>query len=329
MLFDTALLIVGLALLLGGGDTLVRGAAALARQFGVSSLVVGLTVVAFGTSAPELAVNMLAAFRDAGGISFGNVIGSNIFNISVIIGCSALLRPLTVQLVVVTREIPMMLLTSLAVLLMALDRPLDGTVSSFSRSNGLLLLLLFAVFVYYTVSAVCKQRQQNADSAGLGQLPTMQAQRSRASAAMLTLAGLVGVILGGQLTVTGGANLAEHFAVSQTVIGLTIVAAGTSLPELATSVLAARRGESDIAVGNIVGSNIFNLLFILGLSAATSPISVPTGGLIDLVVMTGLSIVLLPLAISDRGRIVRAEGVALLALYGLYVLWLAWRGMAH
>ncbi|MFH1743921.1 MAG: calcium/sodium antiporter [bacterium] len=318
MILDIVFLSVGLALLFGGGDALVRGAAALARHLGISALVVGLTVVAFGTSAPELAVNILAALQNKDQIAFGNIVGSNIANIALILGLSALIRPLTVDFVLIAREIPMMFLASVAALAMSLDRFLDKSPDTISRSDGSLLLLFFCIFLYYTVNDARKQRAAEHSLIELEQIPAVKEGRPLVWAGALTVLGLACVVLGGHLTVKGAVALAERLGVSQTIIGLTIVAVGTSLPELATSLMAARRGQSDIAIGNIIGSNIFNLLFILGISVTISPISVPPGGHIDLIVMTGLSVFLLPLAISDEGRIVRVEGAVLLGAYFVY-----------
>lgn len=325
MVVDLLLLVVGLGLLLGGGDALVRGAVALAERFGIPAVIVGLTVVAFGTSTPELVVNLVAAYRGTSEIGFGNVIGSNIANIGLLLGLTALYRPLTAHPSVVTREIPMMLLASLAALIMAEDVFLTGRDANlFNRDDGVLLLLLFGVFLYYTVADALRQRGEVA-----AEFEQAQAERARPRRGWLIVALLVGglaaLIVGGQFTVNAAVSLARGAGVPEVVIGLTIVAVGTSLPELATCVAAARRGESDVAVGNIVGSNIYNLLFIFGCTAAIAPIPLPDGGIVDLVVMLGFSLALLPIAMTHQKRITRLEGGVLLLLYAAYTVWLALR----
>jgi cation:H+ antiporter len=320
MPLDTLLLLAGLALLLGGGELLVRGAAALARSFGISPLVVGLTVVAFGTSAPELAVNLAAALRGEGGISFGNVVGSNIANVGLIVGLAALVRPLSVHVTVILREIPMMLLASTVVLVMSFQSRLEGAADVFRRSDGLILLLLFGVFLYYTTLDALRQRGSAAIAREVEDIAEEGLAAGRGRSLLLTGLGLVGLIAGGELTVRSAVAIALALGISKAVIGLTIIAVGTSLPELVTSVMAARRGQSDLAMGNVVGSNIFNLLLVLGLTATVRPIPVPEGGHVDLLMMTALAAALLPLSIRSR-RMPRWSGALLLASYALYLLW--------
>ena len=317
MLLDVLWLLSGLALLVGGAEMLVRGAVALARRFRVPPLVIGLTVVAFGTSTPELMVNLDSVWRDAPDVGFGNVIGSNIANIGLLLGITALMAPLAVHASVVIREIPMMVLVSLAALVMVVDGLLmGGEANRLDRGDGLLLLLLFALFLYYLVADMIKAREQNAAGE--------QGMMNVWVAAVLIAAGLAGLVLGAHLTVTGAVGLARSAGVPEVIIGLTLVAVGTSLPELATSLVAARQGQTDIAVGNIVGSNIFNLAFILGLTATIKPMPVPPGGLVDVCVMMGFAVLLLPMAMT-RQSISRAEGAVLLALYIGYISWLAIR----
>jgi cation:H+ antiporter len=318
---DLLLLVFALAALLGGGDALVRGASALARRLGVSSMVIGLTVVAFGTSAPELAVSVSAAAGGSNAIAFGNVVGSNIANVALILGLAALVTPLAVDSTIVTREIPMMILASAAVAAFALDEALDGAASGvIARSEGVGLLLFFSVFLYYTVAGNLFGRrgdpllEEARDEAPGGKLPLW-------GAAALVLGGLAGLSFGGHLLVESATAIARALGVGEVVIGITVVAVGTSLPELATSLLAARRGEADIAVGNVVGSNIFNALFVLGTAAVVRPVEVVAGGDLDLAVMGALAVVLLPMAISGGRRISRAEGGVLVAAYAGYVLW--------
>ncbi|MFP4146033.1 MAG: calcium/sodium antiporter [Phycisphaeraceae bacterium] len=320
MFLDFLLLALGLALLVGGAEALVRGASGLAARLGVAPLIVGLTVVAFGTSTPELVVSLQAAWQGQAEISFGNVVGSNVANVGLLLALTALVRPMTVHRSVVTREIPMMLLASLAALVLAADAWLSPAEAGLlARGDGLVLLLFFGVFLYYTTF----------DALGQAKLAREETQETPGAMAgwlmaLLIVGGLLGLTLGGQLTVSGASGVARAAGISELVIGLTLVAVGTSLPELATCLAAARRGDTDLAVGNVAGSNIFNLLFVLGLSSAALPAEVPDAGTADLLVMLGFSLTLLPLAWTQK-RISRTEGGALLVLYAGYVGWLAVR----
>ena len=313
---DLFMLASGLALLLLGGYVLVRGASGLASSFGVSPLVVGLTVVAFGTSAPELAVNASAALKGSGSLAFGNVVGSNLANLGLILGLSAVSKPLTIEGRIVVREIPMMLLATAAVVLLALNPELGASGGAIERADGALLLLLFCVFMYTAIGDVVRQRMsdpvvEQARLSAHGAEPRGQ----RVLNGLLVVLGLVGLTLGGELTVRAATALARAAGLTDAVIGLTVVAVGTSLPELATSLIAAHKGQVDIAVGNVVGSNIFNLLFVLGISSMLAPVEVPAGGFGDLAILLVLSALLLPLAATHRRRIVRWEGGVFLAAW--------------
>jgi cation:H+ antiporter len=319
VLIDVLLLILGLSLLTAGGEMLVRGASALARSLGVSPLVVGLTVVAFGTSAPELAVNVAAALNGQAGISFGNIMGSSIANIGLIVGAAALVRPLQIHQNVIVREIPMMLLASAATLVICMDRALGSGEDGFSQADGAVLLLFFAVFVYYTVQDALRQR-------GIASREEHPPSTSIPFDLLLVAIGLGGLVLGGQLTVSAAVDIARALGVSEVVIGLTVVAIGTSLPELVTALIATSKGQSDLAMGNVVGSNIFNLLFVLGITALIRPIAMPAGGGFDLLVMIALAVALLPLSFNPGRRIGRPAGVVLLLLYFAYIAWRTFGG---
>jgi cation:H+ antiporter len=321
MVLNILELIFGVVLLVVGGDTLVRGSASLARYLGVTPLVIGLTVVAFGTSAPELAVNLSAALTDRGDISFGNIIGSNLANMGLIIGLTALLTPIAIQRTIVRREIPFMLLATAAVVAMAGDSYIDRYEKSIiSRSDGISLLLLFGIFMYYTITDALSQRNGDVYLHDLEEIADGHTRRSPRLwvAALLTVGGLAGVIGGGYLTVEGASHIALAMGVSQTVVGLTVVAVGTSLPELTASLMAARRGHVDMAIGNVVGSNVFNVLFVLGTTAVVRPLDVPAGGYADLALVAVLSLALLPMARTDH-RISRFEGGGLLLTYVGYI----------
>ena len=323
MTTDLLILIGSLAVLLAGGEALVRGASALARRLGVSSMVIGLTVVAFGTSAPELAVSVTAAASGSGGIAFGNVVGSNIANVALILGLAALVRPLAVNSEIVSRELPMMILGSVALAVLALDGPLDGAASgAISRGDGLCLLLFFCVFLYYTVAGnLFGRRADPLLEEARDEVPAGGARAPLGRSLALVAGGLVGLSLGGYLLVESASAVARALGVPEVVIGATVVAVGTSLPELATSLLATRRGEADIAVANVVGSNVFNALFIMGTAAAVRPVALSPGGALDLAVMVALAVILLQMALTGGRRITRGEGACLLACYAGYVLW--------
>lgn len=322
MAIPLLLLIVGLALLLGGGDILVRGASVLAKSFGVSPLVIGLTVVAFGTSAPELSVNLMAAFQGNADISFGNIIGSNIANIGLILGISALIRPLAIQGKVVSREIPILILASVLALLTGMDAVLRQTVNVYDRTDGLVFLLIFCVFLYTTIGDLINAKPSEPFLKEVESFPGKRSFSKVFSNLLLFMGGLLLLVFGGRLAVIGAVGVAELLNVSKAVIGLTIIAVGTSLPELVTSGMATWKGQTDIAIGNVVGSNIFNLLFIAGISATVTPLPVPaSGGWQDLVMMVSLSLFLLPLCLTDRYMVVRWEGALLLLLYLGFSLW--------
>ena len=319
LLLDLVLLAAGLALLLFGGEWLVKGAAGLARTLGVSSLLIGLTVVSFGTSAPELAVNVDAAIREQTDLSFGNIIGSNIANIGLILAIGALIRPLEVVGTMVPREIPMMLLATMAVVIMGLDTLTKGAPGdAYDRGDGLLLLLLFCIFLYNAAKDALRQRRESF----VRRAEEDEAPEKRSTVVfhvVLTVVGAVALTAGAELTVTHAGKIAAQFGVPQVIVGLTIVAFGTSLPELVATVIAARRGESAIAVGNVVGSNIFNLLFVKGVTAVIADIRVPEGGYIDLAVMSALSAMMLWFSVGRVRRIVRLEGLVLLIFYFTYI----------
>tara|TARA_R110000796_G_scaffold127333_5_gene242606 strand:- start:18560 stop:19633 length:1074 start_codon:yes stop_codon:yes gene_type:complete len=312
-------LIAGLVLLVAGAEVLVRGAAKLAAQFGIPPLVIGLTVVAFGTSAPETAVSVQAAFNGSGDLAIGNVIGSNIANVLLILGLTALVAPLIVSRQLIRLDVPIMIGASLVTYALAWD-------GSLSRLDG---ALLFAAVVAYTLFLVISSRREKAAEAddefakefGLDEPAKPYAGLINAG---LVIAGLVLLVLGSNFLVEGAVELARALGLSELVIGLTVIAIGTSLPELATSILAAIRGERDIAVGNIVGSNIFNLLCVLGLASLVSPqaIAVSANALaFDFPVMIAVAVACLPIFFAGY-TINRWEGLLFIAYYIAYTLYL-------
>lgn len=310
---------VGLALLLAGADWLVRGASRLARHFGVSPLVTGLTIIAIGTSAPELAASLISAYQGLGDIALGNPVGSNIANIGLILGLTALLVPIRVAKTLNTRLIPFLLMVSIVVFL------LSRTGFAVSRSEGLILLVLITLFLVYTIRTA--RQRTGAETASESQEASEATTADSASSTvkgflpkniMLIIVGLIFLGGGAQLFIRGAVEFARVAGISEAVIGLTVVALGTSLPELAASVLAARKRLPSMAVGNIVGSNIFNILFIVGAPAALFPFAVsPSLVNISIPVMLGFTVLLMVFAFSKR-TVSRAEGGFLVMLMVLY-----------
>lgn len=316
-MFTVILLLAGFAIMAKGASLLVDGAVSVAKALRVSDLVIGLTVVAFGTSTPELLVNISASVKGHAQIAIGNVVGSNIFNILVILGISALIRPLVVREVTVWKEIPFCLLAAIAVAVTANDAWIDGApTSGLSRIDGLVLLMLFAVFCCYLFEAVKAGAREPTEDA--------TPRHALVKAIGLVVVGLIGLNLGAHWVVVGSIRLAELLGVSESLIGLTLVAAGTSLPELTTSVVAARNNNPDIAVGNVVGSNIFNVLFILGISAIIRPLPFDSRSNLDVAVMVGSTSLLFLVMFSGTKRrlLERWEGAAFLAAYLMYVVFL-------
>ena len=311
-LMTLLLLLAGLVLLTFGADVLVKGASSLAGSLGISPLIIGLTVVAFGTSAPEMSVSVSSAFKGSAEIAVGNVVGSNIFNVLFILGVSAIAASLVVQKQLVRFDIPIMIYASFIVLLMSID-------AQISRFDG---LLLFAGIIAYTVFLIKEARREGVlvVEGGDDIAPPQPLWKN----IILIVVGLVMLVVGSQWLVDGALEIAKYFGLSELVIGLTIVAAGTSLPELATSVMASLKGERDIAIGNIVGSNIFNIGAVLGLSSIVAPQGLSVTGTlltIDIPVMILVALVCLPVLLSNY-TITRTDGVAFLACYVVYVTYI-------
>ena len=316
------MLIAGLVLLVGGAELLVRGASRLAAAVGISPLVIGLTVVAFGTSSPELAVSLQSALTGDGQMAVGNVVGSNIFNILIIVGLAALITPLVVQQQLVRKDVPLMI--GLSFLLFGL-----GLTGRISRLQG---LLMFAGLIAYIVFSIWQSRKESAavkeeydKNYGDGQKP------HHIRNILFLVVGLVLLVVGSNWLVNSASEIARAFGISELVIGLTIVAVGTSMPELATSALAALRGESDIAVGNAVGSNIFNILGVLALTALISPDGIlisPDAMSLDIPFMVVVAIAALPIFFTGY-KISRWEGAIFLLYYGAYTLFLLLESARH
>ena len=313
-MIDILILLLGLGLILVGANALTDGASAVAKRFGISDLVIGLTIVAMGTSAPELVVSVTAALNDSAELALGNVVGSNIFNILAIVGCTAMVMPISVGKGLMSKELPLVILSSLVMWAVASDTLLDGEVANVvSRIDGILLLAFFAIFMRYTFSIA---KADSPDSEEIKPMPMWKA-------ALWIIGGLAGLIFGGRYFVDGASGIARSLGVSESVIGLTLVAAGTSLPELATSVVAALKKNPGIAIGNVIGSCLFNVFFIIGTAATISPL--PLGGITqtDMLTLVGASVLLwfFGLVIGDR-KITRVEGVFMLLCYIAYTAWL-------
>jgi cation:H+ antiporter len=316
--------VIGGVLLVGGAELLVRGASRLALGLGISPLVIGLTIVAYGTGSPELAVSVRSAYGGAADVALGNVVGSNIFNVLFILGISALIAPLVVAQPLVRRDVPLMIASSVLALLLALD-------GRIGRLDGLLLM---AGTIAYTVFLIRQSRRdppqvyaEYQEAFGRGQTPVLGSLVNIGLAGI----GLALLVVGAQWLVDAAVTMATRLGVSELVIGLTIVAAGTSLPEVATSVLAAFRGERDIAVGNVVGSNIFNILAVLGLAGIAAPegVQVPPGALaFDLPIMIAVAVATLPVFFTGYA-IVRWEGAIFLAYYLAYTSYLVLDATEH
>jgi len=306
------LLALGLLVLTLGAEGLVRGGSGLARRLGLSPLVIGLTLVAFGTSSPELAVALKAALGGSGDLMIGNVVGSNIFNVAVILGLSAVVTPLAVQLQVIRLDIPVMLGATLVFWILL------QTGALLDRWEGLLLFSALVVYLTVLVRLSRRESRENQDLAP-PQVPQDPAAMPVPRGSLLAVAGLAGLVGGSRLFVDQASLLARQWGVSEAVIGLTIVAVGTSLPELATSLVAAARRETDVAIGNLVGSNIFNLLAIGGLTSLVIPVTSPSVRPLDFVAVGLTSVLMLPL-VRTGFRLVRWEGALLLALYAAYLV---------
>lgn len=315
MIIPIVLLVLGFVVLVYGADKLVDAASALAANFGIPNIVIGLTIVAFGTSAPEMVVNIFAAVSGSSEMVMGNVLGSNIFNVLGILGISALIYPLTVKSNTTWIEIPLSLLAAVLIWVLANDMLLDFQVGNLiSRSDGLVLILFFTIFLVYNI-LVSKNSKKTDETV---EIPLGY---TTSKSIFWILVGLAGLIIGGKLIVDNAVELAQLYGMSERIIGLTIVSIGTSLPELATSVAAVRKRKVDIAIGNVVGSNIFNTFWILGLSSIIMPVEVNSASNLDILTNIIASFLLFIFIFTGKGRALeRWEGGVLFALYIGYLM---------
>ncbi|APH06177.1 calcium/sodium antiporter [Bacillus weihaiensis] len=311
------LLILGFVLLIKGADLFVDGSSSIARAFHVSPLLIGLTIVAFGTSSPEATVSIIAAIEENPGVALGNVIGSNILNTSLVVGVAAILHPLKVESTTIRKEIPFTLLASLALLILVSDQALQlAGENLLTRGDGFIILLFFMIFLYYIFEIAKNSREKTKEEETEDVKPSSWKKNT-----LLTVGGLLGILFGGELVVSNATEIAYSFGMSETLAGLTIIAIGTSLPELITSITAALKKESEIALGNIVGSNIFNILFVLGTTAAIHPLTVSNMIITDITIMIILTFVLLIFSRTNF-KIGKIEGSLLVITYIVYMIYI-------
>lgn len=327
MLINILLIIIGLIILVAGAEAMVRGAASLALKLKVSPLVIGLTVVSFGTSTPELFVNIFATLGGAPDLAVGNVIGSNLANILLVLGVSAIIIPLAVKSSTVWKEIPFALLGAVLLFLIANDLMFnDGSADIISRTEGMALLAIMLIFFYY-VFGVAKKDQARPRHAIEQQSDGIH-QYSIFTSLIFTFLGVSGLVVGGRLLVENSVSIAQTAGLSEALIGITIIGIGTSLPELATSVVAALKKQTDLAIGNVVGSNIFNIFWIIGLTATIKPLPYNTALNVDalLVIFSTLLLFLFMFYGRKKHQLERWEGALFVAIYVLYIIYLIFRG---
>ncbi|SFQ48096.1 cation:H+ antiporter [Lachnospiraceae bacterium XBB1006] len=309
---DYVLLVIGFILLIKGADFFVEGSASVARKLKVPSFIIGMTIVAMGTSAPECAVSVTASLKNSNALAISNVVGSNIFNLMVVCGVCALLVPLTIDMSTLKREFPFSILVGLLLL------GFGAWGMKVGHIDGIVLLVIFALFLFVMVKDAMKHRKEagqieEAEEEEIKILPMYQC-------IFYILIGVVAIVGGGDLVVDSASEIARQFGMSQTLIGLTIVACGTSLPELVTSFVAARKNEVDMALGNVIGSNIFNILLIIGIAATISPIAVTMENIIDLSVMSAMSLLVYVFTLRDQ-KIGKMQGALMLLVYVGYIVY--------
>ena len=316
MILSLIKLVIGFLLLVKGADFFVDGASSVAKKLRIPAFVIGLTIVAFGTSAPELAVSITAAMKGSNDIAIGNVVGSNIFNTLVVLGASAAITPIVVDKGMIKKDYPLSIFAAVLLAVLSLDTILFKKAEmSLGRVDGIILLVAFAGFMYMTVKAGLDNRTEEDEESVA--MPVMKSL-------IFIVFGLVGIVVGGDVSVEGAKEIARFFGLSEAIIGLTIVALGTSLPELVTSVIAARKGESDIAVGNVIGSNIFNIFLILGTSATILPMNISSTYLYDMLMLNGVML-LTYLPIAKTKKVSRGMGITMVLVYVAYTVYLIMR----
>ena len=309
------LLSIGFIFLIKGADIFVDGSSTLAKKFSIPPLIIGLTIVAFGTSAPEFAVSLSASLQGANDMALGNIIGSNLFNLLVVLGISGLFYPLHIQKETLIKDFPYVILVSFILIVLSMDSVFQGkTNASLSMGDGIILLAFLVIFMYHFIHSAFTSRESTPE-------PEEIKPMSLSKSLFFCVFGIAGIIIGGQLVINSASEIARQFGMSEKLVGLTIVAIGTSLPELVTSVVATIKKETDIAIGNVLGSNIFNILLILGISATISPISVNISVLPDLLFMLFVSMIIFFICLIQK-RIGKFSGILLTISYIIYMIFI-------
>lgn len=308
------LLLIGFVLLVKGADVFVTGAGSVAKKFNISDLIIGLTVVAFGTSAPEIAVSTISSVGGQNDMAISNILGSNIFNLLVVLGVCAIIKPIHVDKKILKRDFPFVILASVILILMICDGLLgNGSINVLSRMDGAVLLVVFMIFMAYVIHSAINGSGSEVQEDEDEEIKEV----SMLNSVLMIILGLGAVVIGGDLVVKSATLIALSFGISEALIGLTIVAMGTSLPELVTSVIACRKGSSDMALGNVIGSNIFNILLTLGISSSISPIAVDMISVYDAILVLIFTLIVLVMAIT-RSKITKYEGITMLGIFFIY-----------
>ncbi|MBE7020492.1 MAG: calcium/sodium antiporter [Ruminococcaceae bacterium] len=307
-------LIIGFVLLIKGADFFVDGSSSLAKRFKIPEIIIGLTIVAMGTSAPEAAVSLSAALNKANGIVVGNVIGSNIFNLLVVVGVCAIIKPFAVKKEVLKSEFPLSIYATVLALVLCADSIIPGKENMLGRIDGIILLTCIVLFIWSQVRNALKAKSQENGESEIELLSPLKT-------AVYIIGGIGAVIWGGDLVVDSATQIAKSFGVSDHLIGLTIVAIGTSLPELVTSIVAAGKGASDLALGNVIGSNIFNIFFILGISSSVAPVAISNASLFDIAILIAISLISYLLTLHKKSS-ERWHGIIYVLLYILFMAYI-------
>ncbi|MFQ8601728.1 MAG: calcium/sodium antiporter [Anaerovoracaceae bacterium] len=321
MVYSLFLLIIGFVCLVKGADFFVSGSSAIARYFKIPSFIIGLTIVAFGTSLPEAAVSITAAMREANGIAVGNVLGSNIFNLLIVLGISAIIKSCPVSKAGLKFEYPLSIVAAAMIIVLSAGTG-SGTLI-LSRADGIIILAVFVIFLIVTVRSVISSKNKSNNE--ISDIKNEE-DISLLKGFIYSIIGIAGIIIGGDVVVDSATVIAQSFGIDETLIGLTIVAMGTSLPELVTSIVAALKGETDIAIGNVIGSNIFNILFVLGVSVIINPIEVSLFSIYDAAILVIISLIVLIPMVKNKS-LTRSWGFIMVLMYAAYLYYIITRSI--